>query len=142
MAISHSMTGECRYRAFKGEFDLDTGTADVYKMALYTDAASLGIDTSAYTTSGEVVGTGYTAGGATLSINALQLINNVACVDFNNPQWPTATFTARGAMIYKEGGGNYALAVIDFGANKSVSNSLFEVVLPPVTDTTAIIRFA
>jgi len=123
----------------EGLFDLKADTSDVFKIALYTEEATLNASTTAYTTDNEVVASGYTAGGITLtpSVNAS---NGVSFVDFDNVTW-NAALTARGALVYKEGTGNPAMFVLDFGANK-VSSSSFVVQFPPANNTSAILRVA
>jgi O-acetylhomoserine/O-acetylserine sulfhydrylase-like pyridoxal-dependent enzyme len=120
---------------------LDLVTAD-YKIALYTSAATLGATTTAYTTSGEVVGTGYTAGGATLTLIAPTSAGTVAYLDFSNPTWTTATITARGALIYLDAVGDPSVAVLDFGEDRSVTGATFEIQMPSASSTSAIIRLA
>mgnify|MGYP001343016653 CR=1 FL=1 len=120
-----------------------TGTTDVFKIALYTNAATLDATTDAYTATGEVVASGYTAGGNTLVINQVPTTGNApnttAYLSFANSSW-TGAFTARGALIYKAGD-NGAVCVLDFGSNKTSTNT-FVVQFPAATDTTAIIRIA
>ena len=118
-----------------GDFDF---TVDTVKIALYTNAATLDADTTAYTTTGEVVATGYTAGGNTL-VPTVSISNGVAFVTFANTSWSGA-FTARGALIYKAGA-NGAICVLDFGSDKT-SSTLFQVEFPPATSNSAIIRIA
>ena len=115
-----------------------TGT---FKMALYTGNASLNQSTTVYTTTNEVVGTGYTAGGVTLTgvtINTDPTTSTVY-VNFNNAVWSPAAFTARCALIYNTSASNASVAVIDFGSDKSCSNT-FTVTMPANTSTTALIR--
>lgn len=138
MAISHAMTVSFKLACLKADIDFDT---DTFKMALYTDSANLDVTTTAYTTSGEVSGTGYTAGGQTLTGITLSTDGATAFVDFNNPEWTSATFTSRGALIYRSGNGDPSVGVVDFGENKSVSAGTFRVNIPPATATTAMIRF-
>ena len=127
-----------------GVFNFGSGTTQVYKIALYTNQATLNAATTAYTTDGEVVGSGYTAGGNTLVINANPInSNSITFLSFANVTWPTATFTARGALIYKaDNVTNPAVCVLDFGADKTVSNQTFTVQFPAPTNTSAIIRIA
>ena len=128
-----------------GGYDFGTGTTDVFKIALYTNDATLDASTTAYTTTGEVVASGYTAGGEILTINQVPTTGNApnttAYLSFANASW-TGAFTARGALIYKDNGTtNPAVCVLDFGANKT-STATFVVQFPAATDTTAIIRIA
>ena len=118
---------------------LENFTSGTYKIALYTSVANLDNTTTAYTTTGEVVGTGYTAGGKTL-VNiapASSTTQNCAYISFNNVTWTGASFTARGALIYN-GTTNAAVCVLDFGSDKVASGS-FTVTFPTATATTAVI---
>jgi hypothetical protein len=120
--------------------------SDTFKIALYSDTASLGPTTSAYTTDGEITGTGYTAGGNTLTVSVTPTTgadptNTTAYLSFSNSTWNPAAFTCRGALIYKSGGGNPTVCVLDFGGDKTCSTS-FEVQFPAASSTSAIIRIA
>jgi hypothetical protein len=118
---------------------LENFTSGTYKIALYTSLANLDNTTTAYTTTGEVVGSGYTAGGQTL-VNiapASDTSNNSAYISFNNVTWTNASFTCRGALIYN-GTTNAAVCVLDFGSDKTASGS-FTVTFPTATSTTAVI---
>ena len=121
-----------------GTFNFTSGT---FYIALYTNEATLDASTTAYTTTGEVVAAGYTAGGEILVINQTPTTGNApnttAYVSFANASW-TGAITARGALIYKAGD-NGAVCVLDFGANKT-SATTFVVQFPAATDTTALIR--
>jgi hypothetical protein len=119
---------------FNGDFDF---AVDTIKIALYTNSASLDENTTAYTTSGEVVASGYTAGGNTLT-PTVAISNGVSYVTFANTSWSGA-FTARGALIYKDGGG--AVCVLDFGSDKT-STTTFQVQFPAATSDSAIIRLS
>ena len=135
-----AFTGNFTCNVFKtgllnADFDFAT---DTIKIALYTNSATLDASTTAYTTTGEVVATGYTAGGNTLT-PTVSISNNVAFVTFANTSWSGA-FTARGALIYKAGA-NGAICVLDFGSDKT-SVTTFQVQFPPATSTSAIIRIA
>ena len=116
---------------------------DTLKMALYTAFSDIGALTTAYTTTNEVTGTGYTAGGvavtgATLSTDTQ---TGTVFVDFANVSWPGASFTARGALIYNVTRSNKSVAVLDFGSDKIFSSVSNTVVMPENTATTALIRF-
>ena len=116
---------------------------DTLKMALYTAFADLGPTTTAYTTTNEVVGTGYTAGGepvtgATISVDTQ---TNTVYVDFNDVSWPGANFTARGALIYNVTQSNASVAVLDFGSDKTFTSVNNTVTMPVNSSTTALIRF-
>ena len=118
------------------------GTSYVYKIALYTALANLGPNTLAYTTDGEITGSGYTATGNTLTVipPASDDATNTAFVSFANTTWNPASFTARGALIYNSTTGA-AVAVLDFGSDKTAT-STFTVTCPTATSTPAIIRFS
>lgn len=115
-------------------------TSDTFYMALYTNEASLNAATTAYTSSGEVVATGYTAGGLALTIAQTPTVGNsgnTAYISFDNAVW-SGSITARGALIYTSGG---SVCVLDFGADKT-SAETFTVQFPASTNTSAIIRIA
>ncbi len=117
---------------------VESFTTDTYKIALYTALADLGPTTTAYTTTGEITGTGYVAGGKTLT-NVVPAANNeVAFISFLNVTWDPASFTARGALIYNSAT-SAAVAVLDFGSDKTASNT-FTVTFPTATSSDAIIR--
>ena len=118
------------------------GTPYTYKIALYTALADLGPNTLAYTSNGEITGSGYTATGKTLTVIPPTSDNatNTAYVSFANVTWNPANFTARGALIYNSTTGA-AVAVLDFGSDKTATNT-FTVTFPTATSTTAIIRFS
>lgn len=137
MAITSAVCNSFKQELLGGIHDLDT---DVIKMALYTSAATLGASTTAYTTSDEVVGAGYSGGGNTLSGATISLDGAVAIVDFTDTTWATATITARGALIYNSSKANRAIAVIDFGGDKTSTSGDFTVVFPAATGTNAIVR--
>ena len=118
-------------------FDFATPTTDVYKIALYDNAASFDASTTAYTTDNEVVASGYTAGGLVLA-PTVSYDGTTSFLSFANVTW-TASLTARGALIYKVGGSS--ICVLDFGSNKT-STSTFTVEFPAASSTTAIIRLA
>ena len=141
-----SFTGNFACNSFKiglpsGVFSLTTGTTQVYKMALYTNNASLDATTDAYTATGEVVASGYTAGGNVLVVSQIPTVGGgtTAYFSFANAIW-TSALTARGALIYLANGTtNPAVCVLDFGADKT-STTTFTVQFPAATNTTAIIR--
>jgi len=142
MAITQGATNTSKVGMPSGNFDFCT---DTFKIALYTASASIGPDTTAYTTVGEVVATGYTAGGETLTVTQTPTIGNqtgnaTVYMSFANVTWNSA-LTARGALIYKSGSGNPTVCVLDFGSDK-ISNATFTVQFPAVTSTAAIIRIS
>jgi hypothetical protein len=114
---------------------------DVLKIALYTSLANLDSSTTSYTTTAEVVGIGYTAGGATLVGATVGSSGTTVWLTFNNIEWPSSTITARGALIYDSSKSNVAIAVLDFGADKTVRSATFKVTFPVASATTAVIRY-
>lgn len=117
--------------------------ADTYKMALYTSAATLNKTTTAYAATNEASGTGYTAGGQALSGFSVTLDGDTAILDWTtNPQWPAATITAAGALIYNASRSDKAVAVLDFGGGITSTNGAFTVLLPAPAAATGLIRIA
>ena len=144
-----AFTGNWTTNTFKtglpsGTFNFNTGTTQVFKIALYTNAATLNADTTGYTSTGEVSASGYTAGGQVLVVSQIPTVGNTGTIaywSFDNAVWTTAV-TARGALIYLANGTtNPAICVLDFGADKT-SSTTFTVQFPAVTNTSAIIRIA
>ena len=117
-----------------------TGTTQVYRIALYTANAELNAATLVYTTLNEVVGTGYVAGGNVLTPIVPASSGSTAYVSFNNAIWLASSFLCRGALIYNDTT-NAAVAVLDFGSDKTASGT-FTVTFPPSTATTAVIRIS
>jgi hypothetical protein len=120
-------------------------TSNTFKMALYTSSASLDATTTVYPAGNpfEVVGTGYTAGGNTLAVSVAPTSSGtVAYLSFSDTSWFTATFTARGALIYNTSQSNAAVAIFDFGSDKAVVGGTFTITFPAATSTTAVIRIA
>jgi hypothetical protein len=148
MSLTQGATNTFKVGLANGSFSFSSTGDTSYKIALYTGAANLGPDTTAYTTSGEASGGSYTAGGSTLTITQVPTLGNqtgstaVAYWSFANVSW-TGGITARGALIYKDlGGGNTAsVCVLDFGSDKTSANS-FTVQFPTAASSTAILRIA
>ena len=139
MAITQCMVSSFKTDILGGVQDLDT---DVIKIALYTSAATLDASTTAYTTSNEVssVGTGYTAGGNTLTGATISLDGTTGICTFSDTSWTTSSITARGALIYNSTKTNKAIAVLDFGADKTSTSGTFTVNFPAATAGSAIIQ--
>jgi hypothetical protein len=135
MSLDQTLTTQAKFIALQ---QLSTGTM---KIALYTAAANINADTLAYTTTDEVVGTGYVAGGKILTDVTVSKSGTTAYLDFANVTWDPANFTARGALIYNTSLGNLAVAVLDFGADKTATTT-FTVQMPENNSTSALIRFA
>ena len=137
MAITQAMCTSFKEDLFNKLQDLDT---DTIKIALYSSSATLDASTTAYTATNEVTGTGYSAGGETLANSTVATSGTTAYVDFDNPEWTSATFTARGALIYNDTlAGDNSIAVLDFGGDFTVSSGTFRIVFP-APGATAIIR--
>ena len=125
---------------------LQNFSANTFKIALYTSSATLDANTTAYSTSNEAPSTGnYVAGGNTLSVTTTPTnggSGTTAFIDFADTTWAAATITARGALIYNNSQGNSAVAVLDFGSDKTSTDGDFTIQFPAATNTTAIIRIA
>jgi hypothetical protein len=139
MAITQAMCSSFKQQILLGEHDLDT---DVIKIALYTSAASLDAATTAYSTSNEVVGAGYTAGGNTLTGATVSLSGTTAYVDFADTTWAASTITARAALIYNSSKSNKAIAVLDFGSDKTTTANNFTIQFPANDASSAVVRIA
>ena len=135
MSIVQTQTTSFKKELYEAVHNLSTNTL---KIALYTGNANLNEDTTVYTTSNEVVASGYTAGGNTLTGVTISSSDYTAYVNFANTAW-TAALTARCALIYNVTQGNKSIAVIDFGADKT-STTTFTITMPANTSTTALIR--
>ena len=127
--------------SFKAEI-LDEGhdlVADTLKIALYTSSANLGAGTTAYSTNNEISGTGYSAGGVTLTNKAVSTTGPTAHFDADDPTWTGASFTANGALIYNSTNSDKAIAVLAFGGDFTVASGTFRIVFP-AAGATGIIR--
>ena len=137
MAITQAMCTSFKEDLFQKEQDLDT---DTIKIALYTSSATLDATTTAYTASGEVSGTGYSAGGVTLTGATIGTSGTTAYVDFDDPEWTSASFTTAGALIYNDTtAGDNSIAVLSFGGDFTVTAGTFRIVFP-APGAAAIIR--
>ena len=131
-----------------GTHNFTATTGDGFKIALYTNSATISAATTAYdsTATGETTntaGTAYTAGGASLtSVTPALKSTSTACCDFSDVSWPTASFTARGALIYNDDQGDKAVCVLNFGGDKTASAGTFTIQFPAFDATDAIIRLA
>ena len=144
MAISQAMCTSFKVGILDGDFDFSSGTAQVFKIALYTSSATLGATTTAYSATNETSGTNYTAGGNTLTISTNPTSSGTtAFLDFADTTWSAATITARGALIYlADGVTDPAVAVLDFGGDKTSTAGDFTIQFPTADATNAIIRIA
>jgi hypothetical protein len=143
-----AFSGNFMCTSFKSELlqavhNFTNGTGDTFKLALYTNSASFTAATTAYTATNEVVGTGYTAGGGTLTNVTPTSSGTTAFADFADLTFSTATITARGAMIYNDtAAGDPSVVILDFGADKTSTAGDFTIVFPAADATNAIIRIA
>jgi hypothetical protein len=143
-----AFTGNYMPTSFKIQLlnGLQNFSANTFKIALYTSSATLDANTTAYSTSNEVAtGGNYVAGGNTLSVTTTPTnggSGTTAFIDFADTTWSAATITARGALIYNNSQANSAVAVLDFGSDKTSTDGDFTVQFPAATNTTAIIRIA
>lgn len=144
MAISQAMTTSFKVQLLQGAQNFNTGTSKVYKIALYTSAATLGAATTTYSgTTNEVAsGGGYTTGGQTLTITQVPTSSGTtAYIDFADVTWSASTITARGALIYNSTD-NTTVGVLDFGSDKTSTSGDFTIIFPTPDASNAIIRIA
>lgn len=142
MAITQAMTTSFKQELMEGVHDFTTHT---FKIALFTSAATLDATTTAYSTTNEASGTGYTAGGNTLTVTggAVSTSGTTAFIDFADTSWTSASITARGALIYNSSVvGNPAVAVLDFGSDKTSTDGTFTVQFPTADSSNSIVRIA
>jgi hypothetical protein len=157
MALTQTLTTSFKAELMLAVHDFRPSGGDILKIALYTSSATLDANTTSYTSSDEVVGTGYTAGGQILTNQGVTTSPNTASsgvgyTDFADVTWADATITARGALIYNSTPSalsnsgltltNPAIAVLDFGSDKSSSTGDFTISFPTASNTAAIIRIA
>ena len=144
MAITQAMCTSFKVGILDAAFDFSSDTTQTFKIALYTSSATLDAATTAYTTSNEVSGPGYSAGGNTLTISANPTSSGTtAFLDFADTTWSAATITARGALIYLfNGTTNPAVAVLDFGGDKTSTAGDFTIQFPTADASSAILRIA
>lgn len=135
MAITQTTCTSFKQEQYLAIHDFST---DVLKIALYTSIATIGADTTVYTTTDEIVGTGYTAGGEVMTGVTVNTSGTTAYVDFADVAW-TGALTARGALIYNSSKSNKAIAVLDFGADKTSVN-VFTIQMPANDSTNALLR--
>ena len=140
MTIQQGLTNSFKQEMLQAGQNLLT---DTLYMSLYTGFSDIGPSTTAYTTTNEVTGTGYTAGGAqvTGAVLSTDTQTGTVYVNFDNVSWPGASFTARGALIYNVTQSNASIAVLDFGSDKTFNSVNNTVTMPVNSATTALIRF-
>jgi len=142
MSIAQGLTTSFKQECLSGLQNFAVGTPYTYKIALYNGNASIGTNTTTYTTTNEIGGTGYTAGGKTLTVipPMADIAANTAYISFANVTWNPASFTCRGALIYNSTTGS-SVCVLNFGSDKTAANS-FTITFPADTSSDAIIRFS
>jgi hypothetical protein len=140
MAITQAMCTSFKVDLLDGEHDFG---ADTFKIALYTSSATLDATTTAYSSTNETSGTGYSAGGNTLTVSTTPTSSGTtAYISFANTTWSTASITARGALIYNSTNADKAVAVLDFGSDKTSTAGDFTIQFPTADASNAIIRIA
>jgi hypothetical protein len=148
MSILQGATTSFKVELLQAVHNFGPTSANTFKIALYTAAADINASTTVYSTTNEVTGTGYTAGGNTLVISTSPTSGNnsssipTAYISFTNTSWTSATFTARAALIYNTSQSNKSVAVLDFGADKTVSNDTFQIIFPTPDANSAIVRIS
>jgi hypothetical protein len=143
MAITQAVANSFKQQILQGKHDFTQTTGSVFKLALYTSAATLDSSTTVYTSTNEVANTGqYVTGGGTL-VNITPFVSSgVACVDFNDLSFTGVTLTARGALIYNTSNTNAAVCVLDFGADKTATSGTFTIQFPANTTSAALLRIS
>ena len=142
MAITQAMCTSFKTELLTGTHNFTNSSGNTFKLALFTSSASLGAGTTAYSTSNEASGTGYTAGGAALTNVTPVAVSTTAVVDFSDLTFSSSTITARGALIYNDSVSDKAVLVLDFGSDKSSSSGDFTITFPTADASSAIIRIA
>tara|TARA_R110000787_G_scaffold130240_2_gene242184 strand:- start:994 stop:1422 length:429 start_codon:yes stop_codon:yes gene_type:complete len=142
MAITQAMCTSFKQEILVGTHNFTATTGHTMKAALYTSSATLSAATTAYATTNEASGTGYTAAGAALTNVTPTTSSTTALTDFADVTWSTSTITARGALIHNTSASNKAVVVLDFGANKSSTAGNFTIQFPAADASNAIIRIA
>ena len=136
MAITQAMCTSFKEECFKEGHQMAT---DTIKIALFTSSASMGASTTAYSTSNEISGTGYSAGGVALTSQTVSTSSTTAYFDAADPSWTSASFTANGALIYNSTNSDKAIAVLAFGGDFTVAGGTFKIIFP-AAGASAIIR--
>jgi hypothetical protein len=142
VAITQALCSSFKQELVTGTHNFTASTGDIFKIALYTSAATLGASTTVYSTTNEVVGTGYTAGGKNMVSVTPVLSGTTAICDFTDVTWTTVTLTARGALIYNSSKANRSVLVLDFGSDKTATAGDFTIIFPVADASNAIIRIA
>jgi len=142
MAISSAICNSFKQEILVGTHNFTASSGDSFKLAMFTSSASLGAGTTAYSTSNEISGTGYTAGGQALTSVTPVLDGSTAVCDFADISFTSASFTANGCLIYNDTQSDKAVCVVAFGGDKTVSSGTFTIQFPAAAASTAIVRIA
>ena len=142
MAITQAVCTSFKQELLTGTHNFTATTGDTFKIALYTSSASLDASTTAFTTTQEISGTGYSSGGVELTSRTVSTSGTTAFFDADDPTWTSASFTARGALIYNSSDSNTAVAVLDFGGDKTSTSGTFTIQFPTADASNAILRLA
>lgn len=142
MAITSALCTSFKAELMQALHNFTTSTGNTFKIALYTSSATLGASTTAYSATNEVSGTGYTAGGETLTNVTPTSSGTTAFTDFADVTWANATITANGALIYNSTNSNRAVAALAFGSDKTSTAGDFKIIFPTADASNAIIRIA
>ncbi|MET0651063.1 MAG: hypothetical protein ABWY63_01000 [Hyphomicrobiaceae bacterium] len=142
MAITQAVCSSFKQELMVGTHNFTTSTGDVFKFALYTSSATLSAATTAYAAGNEASGTGYSAGGNTLTNVTPTLSSTTALTDFADTTWAASSITARGGLIYNSTDSNKAILVLDFGSDKTSAAGDFTIQFPAADASNAIIRIA
>ena len=142
MAITQAMCTSFKVELLTGTHNFTNSSGHPFKLALFTNAATLSASTTAYSTSNEASGTGYSAGGNTLTNVTPTSGGTTAFTDFVDTSFTSSTITARGALIYNSSQSDKAVVVLDFGSDKSSTSGTFSVIFPTPDASNAIIRIA
>lgn len=142
MAITSALCTSFKVELMRALHDFTASTGDAFKIALYTSSANLGASTTTYSATNEVSGTGYTAGGETLTNVTPTSSGTTAFTDFADVTWASATITANGALIYNSTNSDRAVASLAFGSDKTSTDGDFKIIFPTADASNAIIRLA
>lgn len=142
MAISTAVPTSFKSELLQGLHNFASSGGDTFKIALYTSSATMDATTTAYSATNEVSGTGYTAGGASLTNSGVSTSGTTGYTDFADASWSSSTITARGALIYNSTNSNRAAGVYNFGSDVSSTSGTFTVTFPAADASNAIIRLA
>ena len=142
MPITQAMCTSFKQELMQALHDFDNPAGNTFKIAMYTSSATLGASTTAYSTTNEVTGTNYSAGGNTLSSVTPTSSGTTAFTDFADTTWTSATITANGALIYNNTNSNRAVAVLAVGGDQTSTNGDITIVFPAADASNAIIRIA